>query len=101
MDELSEIQDWYVSMCDGDWEHQFGLKTDTLDNPGWIVKIDIAETDLETKPFTPVEKGVGTEAIEGDQDWYECEKKDKKFIGNGGPFHLKTILRIFLNWKNS
>lgn len=33
--------------CDGDWEHEFGMKIDTLDNPGWSVEVDLAGTELE------------------------------------------------------
>jgi hypothetical protein len=33
------IQQWYVSQCDGDWEHECGIKITTLDNPGWDIKI--------------------------------------------------------------
>ena len=34
MNIISKLQDWYFSKCDEDWEHEFGVKIDTLDNPG-------------------------------------------------------------------
>ena len=37
--ELEALQHWYESQCDGDWEHEFGVKIGTLDNPGWMVDI--------------------------------------------------------------
>ena len=48
------IENWYESHCDGDWEHDFGVSIDTLDNPGWLVKINLDDTgreyrDVETK----------------------------------------------------
>ena len=27
------LQSWYQSQCDGDWEHEFGIRIETLDNP--------------------------------------------------------------------
>jgi len=100
MNELTEIQDWYLSECDGDWEHQFGIKIGTLDNPGWSLDIDLEETELQEKPFIPNEKGVGPGVSNENPDWYACKVKDKKFVGRCGPSHLRTILRIFLDWKN-
>lgn len=48
---LQWIQEWYKSNCDGYWEHMYGVKIDTLDNPGWIVHIDLIDTPLEQKEF--------------------------------------------------
>ena len=39
MDALNWINGWFQSNCDGDWEHGFGITIETLDNPGWCVKI--------------------------------------------------------------
>jgi hypothetical protein len=33
---LTWLQAWYAEQCDGDWEHQFGVSVETLDNPGWV-----------------------------------------------------------------
>jgi hypothetical protein len=101
MNELSEIQDWYFSNCDKDWEHQYGIKIETLDNPGWTINIDLDETDLENKTFTQIEKGLDKNAIKKDEmDWYTCKVENNKFIGCCGPLHLETLLKIFFNWKN-
>ncbi len=32
---------WYVSQCNGTWEHQHGITIETTDNPGWWVKISV------------------------------------------------------------
>jgi hypothetical protein len=44
MSHMNALQEWYALMCDGDWEHSFGIRIDTVDNPGWVVSIDIIET---------------------------------------------------------
>jgi hypothetical protein len=46
MSSLRSLEDWYASRCDGDWERSFGITIETLDNPGWAVRIDLAETRL-------------------------------------------------------
>ena len=45
-DNLIWLINWYTSHCDGDWEHIFGIKIGTLDNPGWHIQISIEETEL-------------------------------------------------------
>ena len=29
MDPLKRLQDWYISQCDGDWEHTYGISIAT------------------------------------------------------------------------
>ncbi|MBE9076191.1 immunity 53 family protein [Romeria aff. gracilis LEGE 07310] len=70
----------------------FGVDIDTLDNPGWSVKIDLEDTLLENKSFTQIEKD------ETDQSWLRCRVEDKKFFGCGDPDRLGEILSIFLSW---
>ena len=67
MSSLTRLQKWYHSMCDGDWEHCYGVKIDTSDNPGWIVEIDIIDTPLENKPFNPIHIG------ETDDNYFICK----------------------------
>jgi hypothetical protein len=94
-DILEKLQAWYMTQCDGEWEHQFGLQIDTLDNPGWTVSIDLAGTDLETVNMKPCKMDAG------ESDWIFCEIKDRKFIGNGDPGKLKQILEVFLSLVNN
>ena len=89
---LEELEIWYYSNCNDDWEHQFGVTIDTLDNPGWRVQIDLEGTKLENVSFEKIEN------IEPELGWYTCKVEDKKFIGNGGPKKLNKIIEIFLDW---
>ncbi len=45
-DVLAELQRWYLAQCNDDWEHSYGVTIETLDNPGWSVHIDLADTAL-------------------------------------------------------
>ncbi|MFY9619125.1 MAG: immunity 53 family protein [Pyrinomonadaceae bacterium] len=90
------IQQWYAQECNGDWEHQYGIKVDTLDNPGWKVCIDLTDTELENTAFTPVE------IHRNDHDWVVCrlEEKmgEKQFWGYGGPRNLIELFTVFRSW---
>ncbi|GAA3919320.1 hypothetical protein GCM10023084_81910 [Streptomyces lacrimifluminis] len=48
---LGWLQNWYVQQCNGDWEHEWGVKIAMLDNPGWTVSIDLEETGLEEREY--------------------------------------------------
>ena len=89
---LDWIIQWYFSKCDGQWEHEYGVNICTIDNPGWMVEIDILETELEDKQFTPIE-------IENSEtDWLRCKVADGKFLGYGDPNKLLLILGAFKKW---
>jgi len=90
MDVLRELQAWYKSHCDGDWEHQYGVQIDTLDNPGWSVTIDLVETELEHRPFDAIQQP------EEGPDWIQCKVENSKFIGCCGPQCLEALLSVFL-----
>ena len=87
-DYLMRLQKWYQSNCNEDWEHSFGVRIDTLDNPGWSVEIDLTDTCLQNGTIKISEDN-------GEDDWYIIETKDKKYIGNGDFSKLNKILEIF------
>ena len=95
MDELTAIQEWYFNQCDGDWEHSWGIRIGTLDNPGWDVRINLWETALKTVPFRVIDN------LAPDSDWIKCWVEDAEFHGVGGPLMLRAILRHFLEWAQS
>ena len=75
MNTLQETERWYSSQCDGDWEHMYGVDIGTLDNPGWTVKIDLRDTELEDVPFEPVWQGNADE----DGDWLQIRVEGGQF----------------------
>lgn len=92
MDTLLWLQNWYYQHCNGDWEHTYGVKIDTIDNPGWSVEINLVETCLENEHFDSSD-------IERDEEnWYYCNVRDGKFIGAGGARNLEEILNSFRQW---
>ncbi len=95
MDTLHWVMKWYEAHCDGDWEHQYGIKVDTLDNPGWAVQIDLAETELDDEIFDALQE----ERTE--RDWMHCKVENKVFHGYGGPQNLIEILNVFRSWASA
>lgn len=94
---------WYLSHCDEDWEHQFGITIDTLDNPGWSLKVDLYGTRLEGVVFPPLYEGVSeaeqpVQGLDGDVPWLVCRVEDSKFKGWGGPRDLGRLISTFRRW---
>jgi Immunity protein 53 len=89
---LSELETWFQQMCNGDWEHTNGIKLETVDNPGWMLTIEIRDTPLYGRPFQIVAERVS------ESDWLHCAVTDGVFRGSGGIGRLERIIAIFLRW---
>ena len=94
MDQLSRLRNWYSAQCDGDWEHSYGIKIDTLDNPGWVLSVDLTDTNLQDKPFSPIHRGDSGQETE----WLHCKVESDKFEAAGGVANLPDMLEAFLQW---
>ena len=92
MTTLSRLEKWYRAQCDGDWEHSYGIRLETLDNPGWRCTIDLVGTPLEGVPFAQVRD------LDPGLDWMVCEVKDGGFQIACGPARIEEALVIFLDW---
>ncbi len=51
MDSMQRLVQWWRAQCDGEWEHEFGITIETMDNPGWLVKIDLSYTNADVQSF--------------------------------------------------
>lgn len=100
MDELIQISNWYVTQCNDEWEHRYGIRMETLDNPGWLLKIDLKGTNLEGKHFTNYNKGVNYQSGRTEEDWFDFKVENDVFQGAGSPNRLQEILQAFLTWKD-
>ena len=98
MDSLVRLQQWYLAQCDEDWEHSYGVRIETLDNPGWDLEIDLIDTPLEGKSFQPVHYGMFEEAETSGHEWIFCKVENSKFRAGGGPLKLNEIIDIYLRW---
>ncbi len=94
-DSFKWLQKWYCSQCNGEWEHSYGIEIRTLDNPGWLIFIDLLETELEDYKFQSIS------LKRSNDDWIDCLIKNGKFQGAGGSLNLLEILNIFKDWVES
>lgn len=90
IDEIKRLQDWYKINCDGDWEHSYGIKIETLDNPGWSIGIDLSETSLESLEY---KKDYQNEM--DDNNWFQISTANKALNIFCGPENFKQVLEIF------
>jgi len=91
-DPIEFVQSWYRAQCNGFWEHAYGITIETLDNPGWMVTIDLAETPVEGRRMDPVRSELS------ENDWMVCTVEHHKFIGSGDPTKLPSVLEVFRKW---
>lgn len=92
MSNLKWLQEWYNQNCDGWWEHLYGVIIETLDNPGWHVKIELHGTnyvDLQSEEL---------KWDKGDDDWLKCSISRGVFDGCGDSMKLEMIIEIFKKW---
>ena len=95
VDQLERLQVWYLAHCNGDWEHTYGVTITTLDNPGWTLEVELADTELFGRPFETVQQLAPTD------DWFHCSIREAKFVGSCGPLMLATVIAIFLDWADA
>ena len=89
---LMWLQGWYAAMCDGDWEHEHGVHIETLDNPGWRLRLSLQGSNLVDKPFHRVE-------VQRDEhDWVHAWVNESTFEAACGPTNLSEALWIFREW---
>lgn len=92
MTNLARFQAWYLSQCDDDWEHTYGICITTLDNPGWSVDIALEETSLQEKDFESIR------SERSKNDWLFVSRTPEKFKIRCGPNNLEEGLGIFCDW---
>ncbi|MEX0961658.1 MAG: Imm53 family immunity protein [Simkaniaceae bacterium] len=67
----------------------------TLDNPGWLFKVNLEKTMLKNQVFQKVE------IDRFDNDWIFCFVRDNQFEVACGPANLLEALQVFRKWVES
>jgi hypothetical protein len=89
---ISQVSQWYLARCDGDWEHQSRVEIGTLDNPGWQVRVNVSGTNLDGRKFDRVK-------IErSDADWVQAWVEQNEWRAACGPLNLDEALSLFVSW---
>ena len=92
---LQTLVDWHQRHCDGSWEHRCGIRLETLDNPGWLLTVDLAGTELESEGMTEVREGLGPSGHPVAPCWIHCFVKDQKFLGACDPSQVDRLFEVF------
>jgi len=93
MNILNWLGEWYRSNCgESAWDNVDGINICTLDNPGWLVEIELSETSLAGALFEQIS------IDNGEDDWLECRVINNVFEGGGDIAKLEEILLIFKKW---
>ena len=91
-DALTWLQGWYTTQCDGEWEHEYGVSIETLDNPGWFLKVDLQATAMNDLTFSELE------VHRSNHDWLIARVVDKRFEVACGPLNLSEAIHHFRLW---
>lgn len=92
---IESLQEWFEDQIDGTWEHQRGIKIETLDNPGWSFEADLCGTSLEGAVLDRVD------VTRTEDDWLTLMVEEGTFKGFGGPHNLDEIVQQFLAWAKT
>ena len=90
METLDRLQEWFATACDGDWEHGSGFTLESLDNPGWMLKVDLNELDIDVADMDLSEERGGT-------DWLAVRVVAGRLRVVCGPRDLREALDRFLD----
>lgn len=95
MTDLEWLGEWFQQQCDGDWEHEFGVAIETLDNPGWSFRVDLTGTLLSDVAF------VAADVNDGER-WMRLWKDNPSaFCGASSPTMLPVMLARFREWAST
>lgn len=100
-DHLAWLSQWYLSHCDGDWEHSYGIKIGTLDNPGWSLRINLNGTTLNGRHFDALSHGEPADDLEELKEagsWWIARLDGDTFEAFCGPLDLSAVIGVFRNW---
>jgi len=89
---VSALEKWYLARCNGNWEHQYGVRICTLDNPGCRMRIDLQGTGAESRDldWQKIERS--------EHDWITYRVTQAQFEAAMGPTNLEECIQLFLDW---
>ena len=94
--DLSKLIAWYLSHCDGEWEHGYGVSLTSLDNPGWLLKVNLIGTNLEGSAMEAISEDSDEGPLRGEgQPWIECAVSENQFVGASDPSQLPRLIATF------
>lgn len=101
MNEIQRLQSWFSRQCNDEWEHFYGPKIESCDNPGWLVTVTLTGTKLEDVSFSRIADNTDDAGFQLGDRWLDCSKTQAVWKGAGDETQLERILCVFLDWAES
>ena len=92
---ISVLEKWYASQCNGEWEHGSGISLETIDNPGWHLRISLRDTKKQNAmlEWQKIERS--------ETDWIHHRIDKKEFEVYCGAMNLSEVVGMFVRWFDS
>jgi Immunity protein 53 len=89
---LERLEEWFYEKCDGDWEHESGVKIWSTTGGCWEFRISLGDADLCKK--IPIQSHSVTDKV-----WYKTKIQDLDYCAICGPLGLGVAISDFLKWS--
>lgn len=90
-----------MTHCDGKWEHGSGISIETLDNPGWLLKVNLVGTNLADVEMPHLSEGCDDSSNPESSPWIDCRIQNGQFTGASDPNQLPRLISVFSALINS
>ncbi|MDX1969848.1 MAG: Imm53 family immunity protein [Planctomycetaceae bacterium] len=98
---FTNLMAWYQAQCNGSWEHHYGIKLQSLDNPGWQLTVDLIHTDLQGRRMADIAEGCGPDGHPRSPRWICCLVRENQFRGVCDPTQVERLLQAFDRFRTS
>ena len=98
--DFSDLILWYQAHCDHSWEHKHGVRLETLDNPGWLLTVDLVHTDLQGRQMAEVREGTAPGGHPVSPRWIHCVVSDNQFRGACDPTQVARLFQVFSQFRS-
>ena len=88
MESIEWLNNWYRSNCNEEWEQSYGVKIETISNPGWEFSVDLTDTPYEGKTLTEKQ-------LISNTDWYTITCNGITFDAIGDTTKLGVLISLF------
>ncbi len=93
--DFTSLVEWYHSNWDGSWEHRYGIRLETLDNPGWMLTVDLIHTALQGRLMADIFEGCNPDGHPVSPRWIHCVVRENQFRGACDPTQVSQLFAVF------
>lgn len=93
--DFTSLIEWYRANCNDDWEHRYGIKLETLDNPGWLLIVDLVGTSLQGKSMPTLNEGCDPAGNPMTASWIHGTAANNQFRAACDPDQIARLFQLF------